>query len=167
MFSLRTYLYDATWRNCSASSVLGASSISNKHNTSTSVPLMCVLFVLRTDMSICCLRLSYDTTATTVNSVHCCQWWLTVTVCEVVVMENMFLFRKNSNHRKVSGNATNPYYVKYPSSSPSLLTRLGLMQTSSPALSPPSSHLLRQGVVISVYMKFLQWHGIVAVHSNC
>ena len=91
--------------------------------------------------------------------VYCCRLSLTVTIKAVyanspsnVTMENMFLYRKqNSNHRKGSGALCQlNSYVKYPAGSSYHLTRLVFMKTSSHALSPPSSHVLRQDVVLSL-----------------
>ena len=62
VFSIRTSLDVGTWRNCSASYALGVSSISTKHYTSTSVPLLRVSYCLFcAQIWQCCLILSYNT----------------------------------------------------------------------------------------------------------
>ena len=64
-------------------------------------------------------------------SVQCCRRWLAVTVCEIVTMENLFSFPQTAIIETCRRHADNPY-VKSTASSSSLLTRLRLMQTSSP-----------------------------------
>ena len=60
-------------------------------------------------------------------TVHYCRRWLTATVCDGKYVS----FPQTAIIKKCRGHAANPY-VKYSASSSSLLTRLGLMQTSSP-----------------------------------
>ena len=102
---------------------------------------------------------------TTVNGGHCrCRRWLTVTVCEVVTMENMFRFHNQQSSNNVCPRACANPYVKCTTSSSSLLTR---KEDDADVLAPHFQRLHHTCSGKTLFLcKFLQRHGIVAVHCS-
>ena len=101
---------------------------------------------------------------TIINGVHCRIRWLTVTVYQVVTMKDMFLFRKQQSSKSVEG-VLMIHNMKYTASSSSLLTRLGLTQTSSSRTF--TAFIITLAMAIRCFLcKVLQRQGIVAVHSS-
>ena len=98
VFSIGTSLDDGTWR-AKLLCTFCAESVVHEHIRTTS---SCTVWFAH----IYVHKLIDDILQhgiTTVDGVHCSRRWLTVTVCEVVTMETMFLFRKQQSLKNVEG----------------------------------------------------------------